>query len=172
MWFLFKILHVRGRNTCLYKGEMCFILLGGVLISFFFYTGLMTMLTYIVFIFGLYIFWCRFFHLALNVLFLFYLYTHISHLLYTIYYLCFTLRCRDEFCLKYFRNTGYQSLLAINSFLAKFFKSLYYDKIYYIWQVNMSWVIYDFSCMFICLLWFCHGLPKREIVKDIFCVIG
>ena len=29
MWFLFKILHVRGRNTCLYKGELCFILLGG-----------------------------------------------------------------------------------------------------------------------------------------------
>ena len=26
MWFLFKILHVRGRNTCLCKGEMCFIL--------------------------------------------------------------------------------------------------------------------------------------------------
>ena len=123
-FFFFKILHVRGRNTCLYKGEICFMLLGGVLISFFFYTGLMTMLTYIVFIFGLYIFWCRFFHLALNVLFLFYLYTHISHLLYTIYYLCFTLRCRDEFCLKYFRNTSCQNLLAINSFLTNFFKSL------------------------------------------------
>ena len=30
----------------------------------------------------------------------------------------------DEFCLKYFKNTGSQSLLAINSLLAKFFKSL------------------------------------------------
>ena len=29
----------------------------------------------------------------------------------------------------------------------------------------MSWVIYEFSYMFICLLWFCHGLPKREIVR-------
>ena len=29
----------------------------------------------------------------------------------------------------------------------------------------MSWVIYDFSHMFICLLWFCHGLPKWEIVR-------
>ena len=45
--------------------------------------------------------------------------------LYAIYYLCFTKRCLDEFCLKCFRNTGYQSLLAINSLLAKFFKSLY-----------------------------------------------
>ena len=29
----------------------------------------------------------------------------------------------------------------------------------------MSWVIYDFSHMFICLLWFCHRLPKGEIVR-------
>ena len=42
--------------------------------------------------------------------------------LYTIYYFWFTLRCIDEFCLKCFRNTGCQSLLAINSLLAKFFK--------------------------------------------------
>ena len=29
----------------------------------------------------------------------------------------------------------------------------------------MSWVIYDFSHMFICLLWFCQGLPKGKIVR-------
>ena len=29
----------------------------------------------------------------------------------------------------------------------------------------MSWVIYDFSHIFICMLWFCHGLPKGEIVR-------
>ena len=29
----------------------------------------------------------------------------------------------------------------------------------------MSWVIYDFSHMFICFLWFCHELPKGEIVR-------
>ena len=44
--------------------------------------------------------------------------------LYAIYYCCFTQRCLDEFCLKYFKNTGCQSLLTINSLLAKFFKSL------------------------------------------------
>ena len=71
----------------------------------------------------------------------------------------------DEFCLKYFRNTGCQSLLAINSLLAKFFKNLCYDRFYCIQQVIMSWVIYDFSHMFICLLWFCHRLPKGEIVR-------
>ena len=50
----FKILHVRGRNTFLCKGELCFILLGGVLTSFFVYTGLVTMFTYIVLIFNIY----------------------------------------------------------------------------------------------------------------------
>ena len=65
-----------------------------------------------------------FFHLSLHVLFLFSLYAHVSYLMYAILYFCFILRCLDEFCLKCFRNTGYQSLLAINSFLAKFFKIL------------------------------------------------
>ena len=64
------------------------------------------------------------FYLSLHVLFLFFLYIHVSYLLYVIYYFCFTLRCCDDFCLKCFKNTGYQSLLAINSLLAKFFKSL------------------------------------------------
>ena len=77
----------------------------------------------------------------------------------------FHTRCLDEFCLKCFRNTDCQSLLAINSLLAKIFKSLCYDRFYCIQQVNMSWVIYDFSRMFICLLWFCHGLPNGEIVR-------
>ena len=100
-----------------------------------------------------------------HVLFLFSLYTYASYYLYAIYYFCFTQRYLDEFCLKCFRNTGCQSLLAINSLLAKFFKSLCQDRFYCIQQVNMSWVIYDFSHMLICLLWFCHGLPKGEIVK-------
>ena len=88
MWFLFKILHVRGRNTCLCKGEMCFILLGWVLTSFFVYIGLVTMFTYIVLIFDIfmmmyvfftYLYMCYFFSffihmfliLVCNLLFLF-----------------------------------------------------------------------------------------------------
>ena len=65
-----------------------------------------------------------FFHLSLHVLFLFFLYTHGSYYLYEIYYFYFTQRCLDEFCLKYFKNTGCQSLLAINFLLVKFFKSV------------------------------------------------
>ena len=79
MWFLLKILHVRGRNTSFCKGEMCFILLGGVLNSFFMYTGLVTMFTYIVIIFVIYDDVC-FLHLPLHVLFLFYLHTYVSYL--------------------------------------------------------------------------------------------
>ena len=77
------------------------------------------------------------FHLPLHVLFLFSLYAQVSYFLYTIYYLCFTLRCLNEFCLKCFRNIGCQSLLAINSLFAKFFKSLCQDR-FYIQQVSMS----------------------------------
>ena len=82
LWlFFFKILHIRGRNTCLCKGEMCFILLGGVLTSFFLYTGLVTLFTYIVLIFEIYIYICGdvcLLHLPLHMLFLFSLYTHVS----------------------------------------------------------------------------------------------
>ena len=66
----------------------------------------------------------------LHVLFLFSLYAHASYYLYAIYYFRFTQKCLDEFCFKYFRNTGCQSLLAINSLIAKFFKSLCYDRYY------------------------------------------
>ena len=50
------------------------------------------------------------FHLSLHVFFLLSLYTHVSYILYAIFYFCFTLRCRDEFCLKCFRNIGCQNL--------------------------------------------------------------
>ena len=104
-------------------------------------------------------------HLSFHVLFLFSLYAHASYYLYAIFYLCLTLRCPDEFCLKCFRNTGCQSLLAMNSLLAKLFKSLCYNRFYCIQQASMSWMIYELSHIFICLLWFCHWLLKGEIVK-------
>ena len=65
----------------------------------------------------------QFFHLSLHVLFLFSLYALDSYILYAIFYFYFTLRCLAEFCLKCFKNIGCQSLLVINSLLAKFFKS-------------------------------------------------
>ena len=123
MWFLFKIQHIRRRNTCLCKGEMCFILLGGVLTSLFLYIKTCDhFYTYVVLI--LFICGCMFLSPTLTYVVSFLsLYTCFL-CLYAIYYFCFSLRCLDEFCLKCFRNTGCQSLIAINSLLAKFFKSL------------------------------------------------
>ena len=101
----FKILHVRGRNTFLCKGELCFILLGGMLTSFFLYTGLVTMFTYIVLIFDIYMMMYVFFTYLYMCCF-FSLFIHMFLYLYTIFYFYLTLRCLDEFYLKCFRNTG------------------------------------------------------------------
>ena len=57
----FKILHVRGRNTFLCKGEMCFILLGGVLTSLFLYTSLVTIYRHTLYSFSLIYYLCMFF---------------------------------------------------------------------------------------------------------------
>ena len=79
--FFLKILHVRGRNTSFCKEEMCFILLGRVLTSFFLYTGFVTMFTYIVLIFNIYIWWwCMSSSPTFTcVVFLFSLYAHASY---------------------------------------------------------------------------------------------
>ena len=101
-----------------------FHLIRGVPTSFFLYTSLVTMFTYIVIIFDIYMIMYVFFTYLYMCCFFLSLYTCFLFL-YTIFYFWFTLRCLDEFCLKCFRNTGCQSLLAMNSFLAKFFKSLH-----------------------------------------------
>ena len=80
-----------------------------------------------------------FFHLSLRVLFLFSLYAHASYLLYAIFYLCFTLRCLDEFCLKCFRNTSCQSLSCHElSSCKKFSRVCVRIRFYCIQQVSMS----------------------------------
>ena len=93
-----------------------------------------------------------FFHLPLYVLFLFSLYAHASYYLYAIYYFCFTQICLDEFCLKCFRNTSCQSLLAINSLLAKF--SRVCVKIDFIVFNKWIWVEW-FMTFLICSFVFC-----------------
>ena len=55
---------------------------------------------YMMYVFFTYLYMCCFF----------FIFIHMFSLLYAIFYFCFTLRSRDEFCLKCFRNTGCQSL--------------------------------------------------------------
>ena len=85
--------------------------------------------------------------------------------IYAIFYFCFTLRCLDEFCLKYFRKTTCQNLSCHELSSCKNFQEFVIglDLLY-------STSDYEFSDLwllsyFICLLWFCHGSPKKEIVR-------
>ena len=114
-----------------------FHLVRGVLTSLFLYTGLVTMFTYIVHIFDIYDDVCFSSPISTCVVSFLSLYTCFLYF-YAILYFCFTLRCLDEFCSKCFKFTGCKSFLVINSLLAKFFKSLYYDRFYCIQQVSMS----------------------------------
>ena len=92
-----------------------------------------------------------FFHLPLHVLFIFSLYAHAFYYLYAIYYFCFTQRCLDEFCLKCFRNTGWQSLLAINSLLTKFSRvCVRIDFIVFNKWIWIKWFMTSLICSFVC----------------------
>ena len=88
-------------------------------------------------------------------------------------YFCFTLRCLDEFCLKCFRKTNCENLSCHELSSCKIFQEFMLGLDLFCNSTNgykfsdlrlLSWLI--------CLLWFCHELPKGEIVRDIFDVIG
>ena len=57
-------------------------------------------------------------------LFLFFFYTHVSYIMYAIYYFYFTLRCCDEFFYSVSEIPVIKVFLAMDSLRAKFFKSL------------------------------------------------
>ena len=89
------------------------------------------------------------FHLSLHVLFLFSLYAHDSYILYAICYLCFTLRCHDEFYLKCFRNTRKYKLS--KSFLQKFSRVFVrIDFIVFNKWVWVKWFMTSLICSFVC----------------------
>ena len=68
-----------------------------------------------------------------------------------IVYFCFTLRCRDEFCLKCFRNTGFQSFSCHILSSCKVFQELCYDRFYCIQQVSkVEWFMTSLICSFVC----------------------
>ena len=75
----------------------------------FLYTSLVTMFTYIMLIFDIYIWWCMS-SSPTSTCIISFLSLYTCFLLYAIFYFCFTLRCLDEFCLKFFRKTSCQNL--------------------------------------------------------------
>ena len=85
----------------------------------FLYTGLVTLFTYIVLIFNIYVCVCVCVCVCVFIMCIFFTYLSMCcffslfihmFLMYAIFYFCFTLRYLDEFCLKCFKNTGCQSL--------------------------------------------------------------
>ena len=142
-----------------------------------FYTGLVTIFTYFVLIFDKYIYIYIYddlclLQLPLHVFFFFFsLYTHVSLCMQFLF--LFHTWCLDEFCLSVSEKQVVKIFHAMNSFLAKFFQEfivgidLFYNTISGYEFSNLRL----FSWLFV-LLWFCHGLPKWKIVKDIFYVIG
>ena len=140
----------------------------------FLYTGLVTIFTYFVLIFDIYIYIyiydVCFLHLPLHVLFFFSLYTHVSLCTQSLF--LFHTWCLDEFCLSVSERQVVKVYHAMNSFLAKFFQEFIVGIDLF---CNTSGYEFSnlrlFSWLFV-LLWFCHGLPKWKIVKDIFYVIG
>ena len=180
MWFLFKILHVRGRNSCICKGELCFILLGGVFTSLLFYKLLLASCTAVLWPFlhilclsliYIYIWWCMSFSpiftcvvpsLSLYACFFMYaIFISITHMMpWWILFKCFrktsceSLSCRELFPCKVFQEV----VLGLDLFC----------------NTTSGYELSDLrllSWLFV-LLWFCHRLPKEEIVKDIYYVIG
>ena len=67
--------------------------------------------------------WCMFFHLSLQVLFLFSLYTHVSLCMQSLF--LFHIWCLDKCCLSVSERQVVKIYHAMNSFLEKLFKSLY-----------------------------------------------
>ena len=98
----------------LVRGSVYLLVVLGASFSFL-YTGLVTMLTYIVLIFNIYIYiyiyiwWCMS-SSPISPCVVSFLSLYICFFMYTILYFCFTLRCVDEFCLKCFRKTGCENL--------------------------------------------------------------
>ena len=113
--------------------------------------GLVTILTYIVLIFFLYVDVC-FFHLPLHVLFLFSLYAHASYYVYAIYYFCFTQRCLDKFCLKVFQKYRLSRCTCHKLSSCKIFSRVCVriDFIVFNKWIWVEWFLSSLKCSFIC----------------------
>ena len=149
----------------LVRGSVYLLVVLGASFSFL-YIGLVTMFTYIVLIFDIYIYMMYvFFTYHIMCFFFPSLYTCFLLIVCNLLYFCFTLRCCNEFCLKCFRNIGCQSLSCHEFSSYKVFQEfmLGLDFIVFSKWVWVEW--FDFSHMFICLLWFCHELPKGKIIR-------
>ena len=129
--------------------------------------ALWPLFTYIVF-FDIYIYmrWCMFFFTFVShVLFL----SFFIHMFLLVYILSmFYTWCLDESCLSVSVKIGCKSTMPWSLFLQSFQEFVLGLDLY-------TFVYYGIVVLALshnCFLWFCHELPKREIVRVIFCVIS
>ena len=154
----------------LVRGSVYLLIVLGVSFSFL-YTGLVTIFTYFMLIFDIYIYiWCVSSSPSstcvvsfLSLYTCFYMYTiliSVSHVMpWWVFFKCFrkisceSLSCRELFSCKVFQEFVVGIDLLCNTTSG-----------YELSDLRL------FSWLFV-LLWFCHKLPKGEIVKDLFYVI-
>ena len=157
--FLFKILHIRERNTRLCKGELCFILLGGVFTSLLFSELLLASCTPVSYS---PIFTCVVTSLSIYACFFIYtIFISVSHMMpWWVLFKCF-------------RKTSCESLSCCELFSCKFFQEFVVG-INLFCNTTSGYKLSNLRLLswLVVLLWFCHGLPNGETVKDIFYVIG
>ena len=134
--------------------------------SHFMYRSLVTIFffKYIVFFFP-YIRWCMFFTLS-HMYCLFSLFIHMFLLLYSLS--MFHTWCIVESCLSVSVKTGCKSIIPWSLFLQSFSRVCSRVRLMYFCKLWV--VVLDISHN--CCLWFCHELPKGEIVRVICFVIG
>ena len=138
----------------------------------FLYTGLVTIFTYIVLIFDIYVYiWCMLsspiFTCAISFLFV-----YICFFMYAIF-ISVSHMMPWWVLFKCFKKTGYESLFYHELSSCKVFQEFVVG-IDLFCNTTSGYKLSDLrllSWLFV-LLWFCHGLLKGEIVKDIFYVIG
>ena len=124
-------------------------------------------MTYIVFIF-IYIWWCMLFFTYLSMCCFFSLFIHMFIYVCNLCF-CFTLRCIDEFCSKCFKKTSCKNLSCYDLSSCKVFQEFMLGlDLFCNSTSDYEFIDLRLHSWFICLLWFCYGLPKREIVRNIF----
>ena len=133
------------------------------------YTGLVTiylwhtLYLYIYIYIYIYMMMYVVFHLSLYVLFLFSLYTHVSLCSQSLFLFHTKIPWWVLFKV-YQKDKLWKSIMPWTLFLQSFSRVCVR-----VWFSCISTSVYEFSDLrllswFICLLWFCHGLPKGEIV--------
>ena len=114
----------------------------------------------------IYIWWCMFSQLSLHVLFLFSLCTHVSLCTQSLF--LFHTKMHWWVLFKVFQKDRlWKSIMPWTLFLQSFSRVCVRVRFF---CIPIS--CYEFSNLrllswSICLLWFCHGLPKGDIVRDI-----